>query len=166
MFAEYCNFSLKTDARVPPPVASKPQMSLGPLPPEGRTWRARPVRACARNLYRGPLPANLAAEIDEKRALYFDAGATEVWPCNLDGSMSFLLVRVTIFCLTLYSALPWFAELLRAQQSPGGANSLNLASVIGPDVRPMTGNLVQHIKEGRVGLMQVILQKELRRESA
>jgi len=29
------------------------------------------------------------AEIDEKRALYFDAGATEVWTCNLDGSMSF-----------------------------------------------------------------------------
>jgi len=34
-------------------------------------------------------PSNTAAEIDEKRALYFDAGATEVWICNLDGSMSF-----------------------------------------------------------------------------
>ena len=33
--------------------------------------------------------SNTPAEIDEKRALYFDAGATEVWICNLDGSMSF-----------------------------------------------------------------------------
>ena len=30
-------------------------------------------------------------EIGEKRALYFDADAAEVWICNLDGSMSFLL---------------------------------------------------------------------------
>jgi Uma2 family endonuclease len=34
-------------------------------------------------------PSNSAAEIDEKRALYFNAGATEVWICDLDGSMSF-----------------------------------------------------------------------------
>ena len=36
-------------------------------------------------------PSNTPAEINEKRALYFDAGAAEVWICNLDGSMSFLL---------------------------------------------------------------------------
>ena len=36
-------------------------------------------------------PSNTPAEIGEKRALYFDAGAAEVWICNLDGSMSFLL---------------------------------------------------------------------------
>ena len=36
-------------------------------------------------------PSNSAAEIDEKRALYFDAGAAEVWICNLDGSISFFL---------------------------------------------------------------------------
>jgi Uma2 family endonuclease len=35
--------------------------------------------------------SNTPAEIDEKRALYFDAGATEVWICNLDGSMSFFV---------------------------------------------------------------------------
>ncbi|MBV8175576.1 MAG: Uma2 family endonuclease [Verrucomicrobia bacterium] len=34
-------------------------------------------------------PSNTQAEIDEKRALYFDAGAIEVWICNFDGSMSF-----------------------------------------------------------------------------
>ena len=34
-------------------------------------------------------PSNTQREMDEKRALYFDAGASEVWICNLDGSMSF-----------------------------------------------------------------------------
>jgi Uma2 family endonuclease len=34
-------------------------------------------------------PSNSPSEIDEKRALYFDAGATEVWICALDGSISF-----------------------------------------------------------------------------
>ena len=34
-------------------------------------------------------PSNTQSEIDEKRALYFDAGATEVWICAPDGSMSF-----------------------------------------------------------------------------
>ena len=36
-------------------------------------------------------PSNSAAEIDQKRALYFDAGAAEVWICNFDGSMSFFV---------------------------------------------------------------------------
>jgi Uma2 family endonuclease len=34
-------------------------------------------------------PSNSVSEINEKRVLYFDAGAAEVWICNLDGSMSF-----------------------------------------------------------------------------
>src|SRR5271165_4079816 len=34
-------------------------------------------------------PSNSTPEIDEKRALYFDAGAAEVWICNLDGSITF-----------------------------------------------------------------------------
>jgi Uma2 family endonuclease len=34
-------------------------------------------------------PSNSVAEIDEKRVLYFDAGAAEVWVCALDGSISF-----------------------------------------------------------------------------
>jgi Uma2 family endonuclease len=36
-------------------------------------------------------PSNSRAEIGDKRALYFDAGAAEVWICNLDGSLSFFL---------------------------------------------------------------------------
>ena len=36
-------------------------------------------------------PSNSVAEIDQKRTLYFDAGAAEVWICNLDGSISFFV---------------------------------------------------------------------------
>jgi Uma2 family endonuclease len=36
-------------------------------------------------------PSNTTSEIDEKRALYFDAGATEVWICDLDGSVTFFV---------------------------------------------------------------------------
>ena len=38
-------------------------------------------------------PSNSEAEIDEKRALYFDSGAREVWLCSQDGSMSFFTPR-------------------------------------------------------------------------
>ena len=35
-------------------------------------------------------PSNTDAEIQEKVALYFDAGAHEVWLCGVSGAMSFL----------------------------------------------------------------------------
>ncbi|MEY2428501.1 MAG: hypothetical protein QOJ40_1386 [Verrucomicrobiota bacterium] len=34
-------------------------------------------------------PSNTDAEIQEKKALYFDAGAKEVWLCSQSGAMSF-----------------------------------------------------------------------------
>ena len=34
-------------------------------------------------------PTNRKAEIDDKRARYFEAGAREVWICGLDGTMEF-----------------------------------------------------------------------------
>jgi Uma2 family endonuclease len=34
-------------------------------------------------------PSTSSAEMDEKRALYFEAGAHEVWLCGLDGKMEF-----------------------------------------------------------------------------
>ena len=37
-------------------------------------------------------PGNTAAEIREKSALYFDAGAKEVWHCSVSGAMTFLAV--------------------------------------------------------------------------
>ena len=36
-------------------------------------------------------PGNTQAEIDEKRALYFDAGASEVWVCEAGGSTAFFM---------------------------------------------------------------------------
>lgn len=36
-------------------------------------------------------PNNTRAEIDEKKRLYFEAGASEVWVCGLDGSLRFFL---------------------------------------------------------------------------
>lgn len=36
-------------------------------------------------------PSNTDAEIEEKMALYFDAGATEVWLCSASGEMSFTI---------------------------------------------------------------------------
>ena len=35
-------------------------------------------------------PSNIAAEIEEKMALYFEAGATEVWICSGSGGMKFV----------------------------------------------------------------------------
>jgi Uma2 family endonuclease len=34
-------------------------------------------------------PSNSKPEMEEKRALYFEAGAQEVWICGLDGKMEF-----------------------------------------------------------------------------
>lgn len=36
-------------------------------------------------------PSNTDAQLAEKRALYFDAGAEEVWVCELNGTMCFFL---------------------------------------------------------------------------
>ena len=34
-------------------------------------------------------PSNTREELDEKRQLYFEQGATEVWECAEDGAMTF-----------------------------------------------------------------------------
>ena len=36
-------------------------------------------------------PGNTEAEIEEKKTLYFDAGAKEVWLCNAQGNLSFFV---------------------------------------------------------------------------
>ena len=36
-------------------------------------------------------PSNSDAEMKSKRQLYFDAGAEEVWICDLDGQLSFFV---------------------------------------------------------------------------
>ena len=57
-------------------------------------------------------------------------------------------------------ALSWFDELQSIQQAPGVISPLNLGSVIGLESKQMMANFAQNIKEGRVRLMQVIVQKD------
>jgi hypothetical protein len=43
----------------------------------------------ARDLRRDNVASNTKAELEEKAALYFEAGAKEVWICDLLGHMEF-----------------------------------------------------------------------------
>ena len=56
-------------------------------------------------------PSNTPSEIDERRALYFDADATEVWICNLDGSITFFVSpdrqqSTSLFCPAFPQGIP------------------------------------------------------------
>jgi Uma2 family endonuclease len=56
-------------------------------------------------------PSNSRSEITEKRALYVDAGAVEVWVCNLDGSISFFValhnqLRASSICPAFPGSVP------------------------------------------------------------
>jgi Uma2 family endonuclease len=56
-------------------------------------------------------PSNTQSEIDERRALYFDADATEVWICNLDGSITFFVSpdrqqSTSLFCPAFPQGIP------------------------------------------------------------
>jgi Uma2 family endonuclease len=39
-------------------------------------------------------PSNRASEIEEKRVLYFEAGAQEVWTCSVNGQLKFYLTSM------------------------------------------------------------------------
>jgi Uma2 family endonuclease len=68
-------------------------------------WRGHRPNACESKLTCFPRapeicvevlsPGNTDAEIREKTALYFDAGAQEVWHCSIAGVMTFLAVGET-----------------------------------------------------------------------
>ncbi len=51
-------------------------------------------------------PSNTRAEIAEKKALYFDAGAREVWVCSKTGTMKFFATEGTIPSSTLCPRFP------------------------------------------------------------
>ena len=52
---------------------------------DGQTAFERAPEICVEILS----PANTRSEMREKRKLYFEAGAREVWTCDLDGTMAF-----------------------------------------------------------------------------
>src|SRR6185437_7153066 len=56
-------------------------------------------------------PANTDAEIQEKMALYFDAGAKEVWLCDNSGTMKFFASGQTISASKLCPDFPAKVEL-------------------------------------------------------
>ncbi len=51
-------------------------------------------------------PSNLAAEIEEKRALYFQFGAAEVWICDEQGKMRFWQADGEISRSVLFPSFP------------------------------------------------------------
>jgi Uma2 family endonuclease len=58
-------------------------MSPPPAPAHGKKQNSPEI--CVEILS----PSNTAGEIDEKIALYFEAGAREVWICGRDGTLKF-----------------------------------------------------------------------------
>jgi Uma2 family endonuclease len=52
---------------------------------EGKSCLLRAPEICVEILS----PSNTRGEIEEKKQLYFDAGALEFWLCSEDGTMSF-----------------------------------------------------------------------------
>lgn len=59
---------------------------------EGRSCLVRAPEICVEILS----PSNTRGEIEEKKALYFEAGAKEVWLCSEAGMMSFFSVAGSI----------------------------------------------------------------------
>lgn len=49
---------------------------------------------------------NIAREIDEKRALYFAAGALEFWTCDANGSMRFFTADAELSASVLVPGFP------------------------------------------------------------
>lgn len=57
-------------------------------------------------------PSNTEAEMQNKRQLYFEAGAEEVWICELDGSMRFYLPEYPDTARTQSLRCPGFTACL------------------------------------------------------
>jgi Uma2 family endonuclease len=51
-------------------------------------------------------PSNTKGEIDEKRQLYFEAGASEVWLCDEDGGIRFFTADGPVADSALCSGFP------------------------------------------------------------
>lgn len=54
-------------------------------------------------------------------------------------------------------ALAWFAEL---QKAPPQASPVSLGAVLGPQVQPAVANLARNLQEGRVRVVQMIVEKQ------
>lgn len=59
-------------------------------------------------------PANSEREMAEKKALYFDAGASEVWLCQVDGTLEFFTTTAPESKLTHSTICPDFPSLIES----------------------------------------------------
>ncbi|MEO0415547.1 MAG: Uma2 family endonuclease [Verrucomicrobiota bacterium] len=55
-------------------------------------------------------PGNTRQEIEDKKRLYFESGAEEVWICGLDGTMAFFVKEKPEFEASLSSLCPDFPQ--------------------------------------------------------
>lgn len=67
--------------------------------------------------------------------------------------------RVVSWTDTTAAGIAWFAERERERALRQAMPALGLHVVMGPGFREMAGNLVRNLREGRVGLIQAILEK-------
>lgn len=71
-------------------------------------------------------PSNTIAQMEEKRALYFDTGAKEVWICERDGTMRFFNSRGEIAHSQLLTEFPKLISIQRTvpeERQPGRIQS-------------------------------------------
>ena len=59
-------------------------------------------------------PSNTQLEMEEKKALYFESGAEEVWICNLSGNIQFFLKNTPQVVSTSSSIAPDFPQAIDA----------------------------------------------------
>jgi len=69
---------------------------------EGKSCLLRAPEICVEILS----PSNTKGEIEEKKQLYFEAGAQEVWLCAEDGTMSYFSTGGAIPASVLFPAFP------------------------------------------------------------
>ena len=74
------------------------------------TWCSQGIHEQRKNTIESPLapeicvevlsPGNQKAEIDEKIELYFEQGAEEVWICDLEGRITFYILKIGLTALS------------------------------------------------------------------
>ncbi|MCW1887604.1 Uma2 family endonuclease [Luteolibacter flavescens] len=69
---------------------------------EGKSCLLRSPEICVEVIS----PSNTSSEIEEKKQLYFDAGAKEVWLCSENGMMSFFVAGKSVGASEMIPAFP------------------------------------------------------------
>lgn len=81
-------------------------------------------------------------------------------PAELAGDLRAAGFREVSTVDTTDRATAWFGEVQATQPISGSAAPLTLGNVVGPAFGPATANLARNLREGRLRLMQVVVQKD------